>query len=154
MNDREKWRERVRDIRATSTTWWWWYYFLDWLGQLHGQCQYPYLQYHKIHIGFCRSLSIALFIYSSRGLCSWCSEVCIEFGQWAVWMCSPGFCCFLWCSYIFFQLSQWELVVFVWAVLAFWETSILVCLWQFLVDGFDINVSFVFIYFFIFKGSG
>ena len=20
----EKWRERVRDIRATSTTWWWW----------------------------------------------------------------------------------------------------------------------------------
>ena len=27
MNDREKWRERVRDIRATSMTWswrWWW----------------------------------------------------------------------------------------------------------------------------------
>ena len=24
MNDRKKWRERVRDIRATSTTWWWW----------------------------------------------------------------------------------------------------------------------------------
>ena len=23
MNNREKWRERVRDIRATSTTWWW-----------------------------------------------------------------------------------------------------------------------------------
>ena len=23
INDREKWRERVRDIRATSTTWWW-----------------------------------------------------------------------------------------------------------------------------------
>ena len=23
MSDREKWRERVRDIRATSTTWWW-----------------------------------------------------------------------------------------------------------------------------------
>ena len=23
MNDREKWRERVRDIRATSMTWWW-----------------------------------------------------------------------------------------------------------------------------------
>ena len=26
MNDREEWRERVRDIRATSTTWWWWWY--------------------------------------------------------------------------------------------------------------------------------
>ena len=24
MNDREKWRERARDIRATSMTWWWW----------------------------------------------------------------------------------------------------------------------------------
>ena len=24
MNDRVKWRERVRDIRSTSTTWWWW----------------------------------------------------------------------------------------------------------------------------------
>ena len=23
MNDREKWRERVRDIRAGATTWWW-----------------------------------------------------------------------------------------------------------------------------------
>ena len=24
MNDREKWRERVRDIRAGGTWWWWW----------------------------------------------------------------------------------------------------------------------------------
>ena len=27
MNDREKWRERVRDIRASGTTWWWWWWF-------------------------------------------------------------------------------------------------------------------------------
>ena len=26
MNDREKWRERVRDIRANGTTWWWWFW--------------------------------------------------------------------------------------------------------------------------------
>ena len=26
MNDREEWRERVRDIRATSTAWWWWWW--------------------------------------------------------------------------------------------------------------------------------
>ena len=26
MNDREKWRERVRDICAGCTTWWWWWY--------------------------------------------------------------------------------------------------------------------------------
>ena len=25
MNDREEWRERVRDIRAASTIWWWWF---------------------------------------------------------------------------------------------------------------------------------
>ena len=24
MNDREKWRERVRDIHASGTIWWWW----------------------------------------------------------------------------------------------------------------------------------
>ena len=24
MNDREKWRERIGDIRASGTTWWWW----------------------------------------------------------------------------------------------------------------------------------
>ena len=28
MNDREKWRERFRDIRSTSTTWWWWCFYL------------------------------------------------------------------------------------------------------------------------------
>ena len=26
MNDREKWREMVRDIRADGTTWWWYIY--------------------------------------------------------------------------------------------------------------------------------
>ena len=26
MNGREKWRERVRDIRAGGTTWWWWWW--------------------------------------------------------------------------------------------------------------------------------
>ena len=27
MNDREEWRERVRDIRATSAIWWWWWWW-------------------------------------------------------------------------------------------------------------------------------
>ena len=26
MNDREEWRERVMDIRATSAIWWWWWW--------------------------------------------------------------------------------------------------------------------------------
>ena len=28
MNEREKWRERVRDIRAGGTTWWWWWWLV------------------------------------------------------------------------------------------------------------------------------
>ena len=28
MNDKEKWRERVKDIRASGTTWWWWYIYI------------------------------------------------------------------------------------------------------------------------------
>ena len=28
MNDREKWRERVRDIRSGGTTWWWWWWLI------------------------------------------------------------------------------------------------------------------------------
>ena len=36
MNDWEEWRERVRDIRATSAIWWWWwnvfkYCFATWI---------------------------------------------------------------------------------------------------------------------------
>ena len=38
MNDREKWRERVRDIRATSTRWWRWW----WLHQGVGESATPF----------------------------------------------------------------------------------------------------------------
>ena len=31
MNDSEKCRERVRDIRASGTTWWWWWWWWWWL---------------------------------------------------------------------------------------------------------------------------
>ena len=27
MNDREKWRKRVRDIHASGKTWWWWWWW-------------------------------------------------------------------------------------------------------------------------------
>ena len=29
VNVREKWRERVRDIRACCKTWWWWWWYVD-----------------------------------------------------------------------------------------------------------------------------
>ena len=31
MNGKEKWRERVRDIRACGTTWWWWMIHVDYV---------------------------------------------------------------------------------------------------------------------------
>ena len=34
MNDREEWRERVRDIRATSAIWWWWWSVTTFKGYL------------------------------------------------------------------------------------------------------------------------
>ena len=34
MNDREKWRERVRDLRASGTTWWWWWSLCIWSSAL------------------------------------------------------------------------------------------------------------------------
>ena len=34
INNREKWRERVKDIRANGTTWWWWWYALRFLDLL------------------------------------------------------------------------------------------------------------------------
>ena len=37
MNDREKRREGVRDIRASGTTWWWWWWW--WNG-------FKYIMYH------------------------------------------------------------------------------------------------------------
>ena len=30
MNDRKKWLERARDIRASGTTWWWWWWWWWW----------------------------------------------------------------------------------------------------------------------------
>ena len=34
MNDREEWRERVRDIRASGTTWWWGWWWWWWFRRL------------------------------------------------------------------------------------------------------------------------
>ena len=36
INDREEWRDRVRDICATSVTWWWWWWWLLALWEIQG----------------------------------------------------------------------------------------------------------------------
>ena len=52
MNDREKWWERVSDIRACGTTWWWWWWW--------------YITWNNTHI------YIYIYIYREReyNLCS------------------------------------------------------------------------------------
>ena len=50
MNDREKWRERIRDIRACGMTWWWWYIYI-----------YIYIQM-QISLTFSRHLLLSAII--------------------------------------------------------------------------------------------
>ena len=39
MNDREKWREKVRDIRAGGGAWWWWWWLFDpFFGRIRSSC--------------------------------------------------------------------------------------------------------------------
>ena len=47
VNDREEWRERVRDIRASSATWWWWWWWFLFILFLH---IFPFNE--QIHIFF------------------------------------------------------------------------------------------------------
>ena len=49
MNDREEWRERVRDIRTTSAIWWWWW----WYWSIYS------CSYHSIYL----CLFISIYIY-------------------------------------------------------------------------------------------
>ena len=39
MNVREEWRERFRDIRATSSRWWWWWWWSQRMHLLHSMFQ-------------------------------------------------------------------------------------------------------------------
>ena len=48
MNDREEWRERVRDIRATSSIWWWWWYIYIYKDIHIHTCVYIYI-YTYLH---------------------------------------------------------------------------------------------------------
>ena len=50
MNDREEWRERVRDIRATSAIWWWW---LQWDFETN-KCRFPLRSYWNFLKNLCK----------------------------------------------------------------------------------------------------
>ena len=80
MNDGEKWRERVRDIRVTSTTWWWWWWILaqeiedlqDY--SFFGNCKWLFLEQYD-----CSSMKIATLPFQEVFFindCLW--SVCIK----------------------------------------------------------------------------
>ena len=52
MNDREKWQERVRDIRAGGTTWWWWWWWYHRLFSMILLTNYQ-LTFEFIYFEFC-----------------------------------------------------------------------------------------------------
>ena len=68
MNDREEWRERVRNIRASSTTWWWWWYIYIYIYNLRGICkgyEYP--------ISVLNSKgNLGLIVYDKDVVVDWC----------------------------------------------------------------------------------
>ena len=52
MNDREKWRERVRDIRASSMTWWWWCISMTYLFRLFKLVRWNSYIYFALRVYF------------------------------------------------------------------------------------------------------
>ena len=65
MNDREKWREMVKDIRAGGTSWWWWYIY---------KIIYIYIYIYKI-------IYIYIYIYEWVCMCvsvRMCVYVCMN----------------------------------------------------------------------------
>ena len=71
MNDREKWRETVRDIRAGGATWWWW-----WLRKTFKNCLSPRVEELKSEVNKCvriwtkESACIHMHLYPSVCICT------------------------------------------------------------------------------------
>ena len=86
MNDSEKWRERVRDIRAGGTTWWWWFLlgvrfpsprnFLNMMFNFiwwSGQCGVP----HNFHYSQVHSHPM-WHLWHLCGLHLWLKQMCLK----------------------------------------------------------------------------
>ena len=67
MNDREKWRERVRDIRAGGTTWWWWWWLIILLDRLFPPFMLILVVVHRVRpYFFSRAQHVLLVLESLR----------------------------------------------------------------------------------------
>ena len=82
MNDREEWRERVRDIHATSATWWWW---LDPRVQLIFDKQWsPSIRAGRLpwtHIAFSESMTRKIILLHTGILGKWLAWTHIPFSE-------------------------------------------------------------------------
>ena len=64
MNDREEWRERVRDIRAASTIWWWWWYiYYNGIYDIYIITHLNIYIYIYIYMYICIYIYIYIYIY-------------------------------------------------------------------------------------------
>ena len=81
MNDREKWRERVKNIRASGTTWWW----------CICRCVCVYI-YIYIYIYICVCVCVYLYIYVYVNVCE-C--VCMNVYIYIYIYCHPQTDCFV-----------------------------------------------------------
>ena len=70
MNDREEWRERVRDIRAASTIWWWWWWYYIYMCV----CSYIYI-YIYVCVPVCVYVCMCLPKSSTRSMKSTLSGI-------------------------------------------------------------------------------
>ena len=87
MIDREKWRESVRDIRASSTTWWWWWCLfhisVSWVcytytSSFNGILLLTDSPHKRISVHACtvRSLWLATKLQQSHVTCFWDFQNC------------------------------------------------------------------------------
>ena len=78
MNDREKWQERVRDIRAGGTTWWWWWNITSEKKNHLAVCKVKFLLIYFVCVkDLFMSMSLYKYIHASI-----CERMWLEF-SWA-----------------------------------------------------------------------
>ena len=104
MNDREEWRERVRDIRAASTIWWWWLKVLlceRWVGawtELQHIDPHSY-GHNSVSYPFSWAAQMGAWGPSLSGTCSsfqhllsnWSELQLINWGSWGPPLLGAGF---------------------------------------------------------------
>ena len=93
MNDREKWRERVRDILASGTTWWWWcrvsvYVYI---------CIYIYIYTHTHTKCFKKLLRLKLYLSRQKWMMN-------------DWIFILRNCSIFWKSLVEVESTNWEVV--------------------------------------------